>query len=282
MTDISQLLKRHGIQANKSLGQNFLHKTDIIENIAKNAAGSDCVLEIGAGPGVLSKHLCGSFKKVVTIEIDRSLEPVTREVLEGCKNHTMVYADFLKINLNDIINKYLNLPPVTVVGNLPYNITGQIITKLIKNHALFDKAVIMIQKEAAQKLCAAPSQDGYRAISVLTQYFTNITPLFDVTPDCFIPAPHVTSSVILMKFKESLPLAAIHEGEFISFIHKIFCQRRKLITSVFQTPCEKDKLRRILNNLELSEKTRGEQLDHSQLSEIFRLLYMNKNEILGN
>ena len=152
MTDISQLLKRHGIQANKSLGQNFLHKTDIIENIAKNAAGSDCVLEIGAGPGVLSKHLCGSFKKVVTIEIDRSLEPVTREVLEGCKNHTMVYADFLKINLNNIINKYLDLPPVTVVGNLPYNITGQIITKLIKNHALFDKAVIMIQKEAAQKV----------------------------------------------------------------------------------------------------------------------------------
>ena len=192
------------------------------------------------------------------------------------------YADFLKINLNNIINKYLDLPPVTVVGNLPYNITGQIITKLIKNHALFDKAVIMIQKEAAQKLCAAPSQDGYRAISVLTQYFTNVTPLFDVTPDCFIPPPHVTSSVILMKFKESLPLAAIHEGEFISFIHKIFCQRRKLITSVFQTPCEKDKLRRILNNLELSEKTRGEQLDHSQLSEIFRLLYMNKNEILGN
>ena len=282
MTDVSQLLKRHGIKANKSLGQNFLHKTDIIENIAKSAAGSDCALEIGAGPGVLSKYLCGCFKKVVTIEIDRSLEPVTREALEGCNNHTMVYADFLKVSLSDIINKYLNLPPVTVVGNLPYNITGQIIAKLIKNHALFDKAVIMLQKEAAQKLCAAPSQDGYRAISVLTQYFTKITPLFDVAPDCFIPPPHVTSSVILMEFKENLPLAASYEGEFISFIHKVFCQRRKLITSVFQTPYEKDKLRRILKSLGLSEKSRGEQLDCSQLSEIFRLLYMNKNEILGN
>lgn len=81
MTDVINLLKRHGIRANKSLGQNFLHKTDIIENIAKNAAGTDCALEIGAGPGVLSKCLCGSFKKVVTIEIDSTLMPVTREVL---------------------------------------------------------------------------------------------------------------------------------------------------------------------------------------------------------
>lgn len=96
----------------------------------------------------------------------------------------------------------MDLPPVTVVGNLPYNITGQIITKLIKNHMLFDKAVIMIQREAAQKLCAEPSQDGYRAISVLAQYFAQITPLFDVTPDCFIPAPHVTSTVVLMEFKK--------------------------------------------------------------------------------
>lgn len=280
MTDVINLLKRHGIRANKSLGQNFLHKTDIIENIAKNAAGSDCALEIGAGPGVLSKCLCGSFKKVVTIEIDSTLMPVTREVLGGCKNHTMVYADFLKVNLDEIIKKYLDLPPVTVVGNLPYNITGQIITKLIKNHMLFDKAVIMIQKEAAQKLCAVPSQDGYRAISVLAQYFAQITPLFDVTPDCFIPAPHVTSTVVLMEFKNNLPLAANYEGEFISFIHKIFCNRRKLITSIFQTPCEKDNMRRILKSLKLSEKARGEQLDCLQLSQIFSYLYVNKNEIL--
>lgn len=273
MTDVKSLLEKHNIRANKALGQNFLHKTDIIENIASSAAGGKYALEIGAGPGVLSFELCKRFKKVATVEIDRALAPVTNEILGGCSNHTMIYADFLKADLNCIINECLGEPPVTVIGNLPYNITGEIIIKLLKNHKLFDRAIIMIQKEAAEKLCASPSDKVYRAISVLTQYFSSITPLFDVPPDCFIPAPHVTSSVIAMEFKSKPLLPESAELDFIAFIHRIFSQRRKLLTSVVQTSEEKQKVKCALKSLGFSEKTRGEQLTHSELAALYNLLY---------
>lgn len=282
MTDVKALLEKHKIRTNKSLGQNFLHKTDIIENIACFASGGRYALEIGAGPGVLSHELCGRFEKVATVEIDKSLAPVTSEALSGCKNHTMIYADFLKTDIGDIISRHLGNPPVTAVGNLPYNITGQIITKLIKNHSLFDRAVIMVQKEAAQKLCASPSDDGYRAVSVLTQYFCDIKPLFDVSPDSFIPAPHVTSTVLLMEFKNDLTLPEDKESGFFEFIHRIFSQRRKLLTSVFQKTCEKERLKEILAHMGFSEKTRGEQLAPSELAAVYKSLYVNKNEILPN
>ena len=273
MTDIKELLEKHNIRTNKSLGQNFLYKKDIIENIAEYASGGKYALEIGAGPGVLSRELCKRFEKVATVEIDRGLAPVTEEILGGCANHTMIYADFLKTDIQEIIRRCLGEPPVTVVGNLPYNITGDIITKLIKNHSFFDRAVIMIQKEAAQKLSAAPSDGCYRAISVLTQYFCDVIPLFDVSPDCFIPAPHVTSSVISMNFKSRLLLPREKESGFIAFIHRVFSQRRKLITSVFQSADEKEKVRNALKALGFPEKSRGEQLTPAELAEMYNLLY---------
>jgi len=273
MTDLKELLKKYNIRTNKSIGQNFLHKTDIIENIANSAAGQKYVLEIGAGPALLTSALCKRFEKAVTVEIDRSLEPLTREVLSGCKNHTMIYADFLKVRLSQLVKDSFNDEMVTVAGNLPYNITGEIVLKLLKNHTLFDKAVIMIQKEAAQKLAAGPSDPNYRAISVLTQYFCEVQPLFDVSPDCFVPAPHVMSSVICLKFKNTLPLLSKYDGEYISFIHRVFSHRRKQLSWIFQSSERKEQAFSLIESMKFPPNVRGEQLDCDQLVKLFEILY---------
>lgn len=268
MTDLKQLLEKHGISPNKSLGQNFLHKTDIINSIADASAGTKHALEIGAGPAILTRALCDRFETVTTVEIDRSLKSVTEDMLRDVTNHTMVYADFLKFKLDT-----LDKDDITVVGNLPYNITGDIITKLLKNRSMFKKAVIMIQKEAAEKLTAPKSTPQYRAISVLSQYFCDIETVLDVTPDCFIPAPKVTSRVITLSFKKGLFEDKQKSADFFMFVHRIFNMRRKLLTAIFQTSDEKEKAKQILHFLGHTDKARGEELTPNEMAAIFTKLY---------
>lgn len=267
MTDTRYLIEKYGIRANKNFGQNFLCKEDIIELIADSAKGTDEAVEIGIGLGVLTKSLCDRFKKVTTIEIDRSLSEVTNETLKDVTNHTLIYQNFLKTDLKDFAKK-----PITIVGNLPYNITGEIITKLLKNHSVIEKAVIMVQKEAAQKLAAGPADENYRAISVLTNYFCDIETVCDVSPDSFIPPPHVTSRVITLKFKKDLPIPADKEKDFHIFVHNIFSKRRKLLTAAFDKD-KKEKVRNALVSLGFSDKIRGEQLTFSDLAKLYILTF---------
>lgn len=270
--DTRELMQKHGIRANKNLGQNFLHREDIIEKIADSAADAECALEIGAGLGVLTKNLCLRFKKTATIEIDRSLKNVTDEVLFGVTNHKMVYADFLRFRLSDL-DGYFEDNTLNVVGNLPYNITGEIITKLLKNRERFKAAVVMVQKEAAQKLCALPGSKQYRAISVLCQVYSKISEIIEVSPDCFIPAPHVTSSVIRLDFLQDTKIPREKEQDFNQFIHRIFNQRRKFLTAIFQNAAEKEKARDVLKNLGFTDKTRGEEMTPDQLCQLYLQMY---------
>lgn len=262
MTDTKALVEKYGIRANKSLGQNFLHRSDIINSIATAASGGAHALEIGAGLGVLTHALCDRFETVTTVEIDRSLEKVTRDVLSDVSNHTMVYRDFLKYDFCGLPEK------VTAVGNLPYNITGEIIMRLIKNVSRFDKAVVMLQKEAAEKLAACPRDKNYRAISVLTQFYCDITVLCDVSPDSFIPAPNVWSRVIILNFKDRR-----YDARFNEFVHRVFNQRRKLLTSVLQNADEKACAVKILETLGFGDKTRGEELSPDALYQLYRGIY---------
>ena len=270
MMNTKQLIEKYGIRANKNFGQNFLHREDIIEEIVQSAKGTPCAFEIGVGLGVLSGKLCEVFEKVVTIEIDRSLKNVTDETLGGCKNHTLIYQNFLKTDIPALCSTLSG--KVTAVGNLPYNITGDIISKLLKNHQYIEKAVIMIQKEAAEKLASAAGDENYRAISVLTQYFCDIETVCDAGPECFIPAPHVTSRVIKLTFKKDLPVPCDKEKDFCAFIQNVFSKRRKLLTA--SLPREmKEKGAKTLEKMGLSDKTRGEQLTPTQFAEFYILMF---------
>ena len=131
----------------------------------------------------------------------------------------------------------------------------------------------MIQKEAANKFIARPKEDGYRAISVLTQYFCDIETVCEVSPDCFIPAPHVTSRVIKLRFKKDLPIPFEKEDEFYAFIHTLFSKRRKLITASMQNEGQKQKARESLKKLGFSDKTRCEELPPDMLSQFYILMF---------
>ncbi len=257
-----ELIEKYNILANKSLGQNFLHRDDIIETIAAASSGrTDACVEIGAGLGVLSRELCTHFKKVTTVEIDRSLKDVTAFSLKDVDNHTMVYGDFLRVGFDSLCDG----APVTVVGNLPYYITGDILKKLFKNHKNIARAVIMIQKEAADKLTASPRDKQYRAISVMAQHLCDISVVCHVSPDCFIPAPHVDSTVICLEFKESTPDPA----DFFAFVTRAFNARRKKLTSVFPEKEQKQKAQQLLTELGFSDSARCEELDPAALYQLY-------------
>ena len=259
-----ELIDKFGILANKSLGQNFLHRDDIIDAIADAAVGdTDGCVEVGAGLGVLSSALCKRFKKVTTVEIDRSLKEVTEFTLKDAKNHTMVYADFLRVDFNTLADA-----PVTVVGNLPYYITGDILKKLFKNYKKIKRAVVMIQKEAADKLMASPRDKQYRAISVMAQHLCDISVVCNVSPDCFIPAPHVDSTVICLDFKQNIPDPA----DFFAFVTRTFNARRKKLTSVFDKE-QKQTAQQILSRLGFLESARCEELSPEQLFVLYSGIY---------
>ncbi len=259
-----ELIEKFNILANKSLGQNFLHRDDIIETIADSAKGkTDACIEIGAGLGVLSSALCGCFKSVTTVEIDRSLKDVTAFTLQNKTNHKMVYADFLRVDFDSLCDA-----PVTVVGNLPYYITGDILKKLFKNHKNVVRAVVMVQKEAADKLMAPPRDKQYRAISVMAQHLCDISTVCDVSPDCFIPAPHVYSAVICLDFKRDID----DPKEFFNFVTRAFNARRKKLTSIFEKD-RKQKATDELAALGFSESARCEELSPSQLYTLYLKTY---------
>ncbi len=255
-----ELIDKFNILANKSLGQNFLHRDDIIADIADASIGkTDACIEVGAGLGVLSAALCERLKKVTTVEIDRSLKDVTEFTLKDKQNHTMVYSDFLRVDFNSLISE-----PVTVVGNLPYYITGDILKKLFKNHKNIKRAVVMIQKEAADKLMAPPRDKQYRAISVMAQHLCEISTVCNVSPDCFIPAPHVDSTVLCLDFKEGIE----NPADFFAFVTRVFSARRKKLTSVFDKD-QKQKAENVLSELGFSQSARCEELSPTQLYALY-------------
>ena len=270
--DTKSIIEKYNIRANKNFGQNFLHRQDILELIADSASGTPCCLEIGIGLGFLTRELCQRFQSVITVEIDKSLDAPVRDVLSDVTNHELVYGNFLKTDIGQI-KRQLGDRKLTVCGNLPYNITGEIISKLMKNCGYIEKAVVMVQKEAAEKLAASPSDEGYRAVSVLTQYFFDIETVCDVSPDCFIPAPHVTSRVIRLEKRKDRKLPAECEADFYAFVHSVFSKRRKLLTASMQGAEQKQKALDALSTLGLSDKTRAEQMSPEQISEFYKLMF---------
>lgn len=258
-----ELIQKFNISANKSLGQNFLHRDDIIEQIADASVGkTDACIEVGAGLGVLTRELCQRFKTVTTVEIDKSLKDVTDFSLSGVKNHTMHYADFLKTDLLALANEQ----KITVVGNLPYYITADILKRLFKCANIIERAVVMVQKEAAEKLMAGAGQKNYRAISVMAQHLCNISLVCEVSPDCFIPAPHVFSSVVQLDFKNDINHT--DTAEFFLFVNRVFSARRKKLTATLSAE-QKPRAIKTLNNLGFLESARAEQLTPAQLYSVF-------------
>lgn len=275
LCDISQikaLLARHGFRFSKSMGQNFLIESWVPQEIAKasGAGHGKGVLEVGPGIGPLTLELSRLADRVVSVELDRALFPILKETLAGRENAEILPGDILKTDIAALAaEKFSGLDPIAC-ANLPYNITTPAITALIEADC-FSSITVMIQREVARRICAAPGTADYGAFSVYCQYHTAPELLFDVPPACFLPAPKVTSSVLRMVPRPA-PEEVDDPEHFFSVVRAAFAQRRKTLlnglSSAFGSKIPKETLLRIILSCNLPADIRGERLGIAEFAQL--------------
>lgn len=270
--EIRDLLGRHGFHFSKSLGQNFLIADWVPKQIAESAhlGPGDGVLEIGPGIGCLTRELAQRAEKVVSVELDKTLLPVLAETLGDLPNTEVVSGDVMKLDLQDLLETHLPGLKPHVCANLPYNITTPVLTRILES-GLFQSVTVMVQREVARRICAAPGTADYGAFTLLCQYHAECTSLFDVPAGCFLPPPKVTSSVLHMALRETPPVPA-EPGILFPVVRAAFGQRRKTLLnalfSAYGTRYTKDQIREILTGCGLLENIRGEALSLEQFSDL--------------
>lgn len=276
INQIKALLARHGFHFSKSMGQNFLIADWVPREIAK-AAGAHPdvgVLEIGPGIGCLTRELAGRAGKVVSVELDRSLLPILEETLAGRDNVEIVSGDILKLDIRQMTLKMPWFSGFAACANLPYNITTPAITALIEAQCFF-AITVMIQKEVAQRICAQPGSKEYGAFSVYCQYYTAPELLFEVPPDCFIPAPRVTSAVVRMTHRPA-PAEVDDPDHFFRVVRAAFALRRKTLLNSLSANLggqhTKEELSAAIQACGLPDSIRGERLSIPQFAQLSRAL----------
>ena len=277
INELKPLLARHGFRFSKSMGQNFLIASWVPERIAaESGADRTCgVLEIGPGVGTLTRELCAQAGKVVSVELDRALLPVLAETLSGFPNVSVVSGDVMKLDLAALTVEELKGLRPCVCANLPYNITTPVLTRLLESK-LFSSLTVMIQREVAARICAPPGTKDYGAFSVFCQYHAECERLFDVPPECFLPAPKVTSTVVRLTPLAAPPVETADEDAFFAVVRAAFAQRRKTLLNalsvVYGRRYSKDTLREILAACGLEENVRGERLGLAEFAALAKRL----------
>lgn len=276
ISEIKALLARHGFHFSKSMGQNFLIADWVPKDIA-DAARLDqhcAVLEIGPGIGSLTQQLAFRAGKVAAIELDSSLLPILNETLVHCPNVEIISGDILKLDLAAIVSDKFSNFTVKACANLPYNITTPVITKLLEA-GFFQSITVMIQREVARRICAAPGDADCGSFSLFCQYHAQCELLFEVPPDCFLPSPKVTSAVVRLT-PYAVPPVKGNQNEIFSVVKAAFAQRRKTLlnalSAVYGNRFSKEQLRQIILDCGLSETVRGERLGLEEFSELARRL----------
>ena len=276
INEIKSLLARHGFRFSKSMGQNFLIADWVPREIAKaSGAHPDAgVLEIGPGIGCLTRELAGRAGKVVSVELDRSLLPILEETLADRDNVEIVSGDILKLDIRQMTRDMPWLSGFAACANLPYNITTPAITALIEAQCFF-AITVMIQKEVAQRICAQPGSKDYGAFSVYCQYYTAPELLFEVPPDCFIPAPKVTSAVVRMVPRPA-PAEVDDPDHFFRVVKAAFALRRKTLLNSLSANLggqyTKETLSQAIAACGLPADVRGERLSIPQFAQLSRCL----------
>ncbi len=268
------LLADHSVNLKKSLGQNFLIDENIPRRIAESCCTDDYgILEIGPGAGALTRQLALRAKKVTAIELDRRLKPVLDTALAGFDNVEVIYEDVLKADLNKII-KQMDCP-VRVAANLPYYITSPVIMALLEQRLPLDSITVMVQKEAADRLCAKIPSRADGAVTFAVNYFSEAKTLFNVSRGCFMPRPSVDSTVITLDIRKTPPVAVKSEKNFFKTVKAAFMHRRKtFINSVSAgTGIEKEAIASALEKCGISASIRAEQLDMEQFAKLSDLIF---------
>lgn len=271
ITVIKSVMNRHGVTFKKSLGQNFLIDPNVCPAMAKEAVKGATrpvgVIEIGAGVGVLTKELLERAEKVVCIELDERLFPVLNETLAGYDNLSLVHGDILKIDLKRLTQENFNGMDVVVCANLPYYITSPVIMRLLEEELPINKIIVMVQKEAGERLTAKVGSRDAGAVTVAVKYYASAEKVFDVPRESFMPSPNVDSCVICLNLKEREKYDISNVPFFFKTVKASFGQRRKTLLNSLSNGLgiEKSKTALALNNAGLSQSARAEALTMEEL-----------------
>lgn len=272
------LLDKFNIVANKSLGQNFLIDEEVILDTCNSAniKKEDLVIEIGPGLGTLTKYLLERAGKVICVELDKRMIDILNERFKLYNNFEIINQDILKIDISNIIKKEKNenIKNVKIVANLPYYITTPIIMKLLEDNLEIESITVMVQKEVADRLIEVPGGKNTGAITYTVYYYSEANKVRLVDRRSFIPEPNVESEVINLKIRKKPPIEVKDKEKFFKLIKVSFMQRRKtLINSVGNSGLiEKNKLKNILEKLEIDTNIRAEKLSIEDFARIINNL----------
>ncbi len=271
---IKEILSEYEFRFSKSLGQNFLVDEGALAGILSGAdiSEDDCVLEIGPGFGTLTQRLCGAAKKVVCVEIDKTVIPILEENLKDFDNFEIINDDVMKIGIKSLAEEKFGTENVKVAANLPYYITTPIIMMLLESKVKFKSITVMVQKEVAKRLCASEGTKDFGAISLAVQYFCNANYLFDVPNTSFMPPPKVTSTVVRLDLLDKPRVSVKKEEMFFKTVKASFAQRRKTLLNALSNAgfsgFSKAEISEILKNIGIDEKRRGETLSIDEFARL--------------
>ena len=262
---IRAVLGRHGFHFSRSLGQNFLTDASVPRRIAEmsGAAEAKNVVEVGPGMGCLTAELCRRAEKVVAVELDRALLPVLDETLAEFDNFEVVQGDVLALDLAALCRDKFGDGRAVACANLPYYITTPAITALLESGA-FEQVTVMVQKEVAQRICAAPGTAAYSAFTIYVQYHAAAEILFDVPADCFVPRPKVDSAVLRLRPLKEPVVKTQDEKLFFALVRAAFNMRRKTLVNalgpVLGSSMGKEEITELVLSVGLDARVRGERL----------------------
>lgn len=279
------ILKKYGITANKSLGQNFLVSEDVVNSIIEAAelSENDLVIEVGPGLGTLTKPLLERAGKVVCVELDKKMLQILQDRFMLYSNFEVIQEDILKVNLEELIKKQKQinskLQKVKIVANLPYYITSPIMMYLLEQKLEIESITVMIQKEVAERFIAIPGDKKSGAITYTIYYYSEGEKVVDVPKNSFIPEPEVDSQVIHLKIRKEKLLDIKNEDLFFKIIKVAFQQRRKTLLNALVNGNiieNKEKGKEILKKLNLEENIRGEKLTIQEFKRIADIIQLEK------
>ena len=260
---IKDILHRHGFTFSKALGQNFLINPSVCPRMAElSGAGEGVgVIEIGPGIGVLTNELCQLADKVVAVELDKRLIPVLGETLTEYDNVKVINADVLELDLNKLIEEDFSGMEVVICANLPYYITSPVIMKLLEDKLPITAITVMVQKEAAQRICAPVGSRESGAVTVSVNYYAEPSLQFHVSAGSFMPAPKVDSAVIRLDVRKEPPVIT-DEEKFFRVVKAAFSQRRKVISNSLSSGLKmsKDEINGVLAAANVPSNARAEKL----------------------
>ncbi len=275
------ILNTYKIQANKSLGQNFLIDDCVIEKIieSSNIEKEDLIIEIGPGLGVLTERLLKKSNNVVVIELDKKMIEILQNRFCLNRNLEIINNDILKVDLEKLIKnkkEQTNINKVKIVANLPYYISTPIIMKLLENRLEISEIIVMVQKEVAQRLGAETGTREAGAITYAVEYYAQATPIIDVPKESFIPSPKVESQVIKLEVRQNPKIEVEDEKLLFNIIQKSFMQRRKTLSNALinnRISDSKEEVEKMFKTLEIPSNVRGENLTLEEFGKIANYVY---------